>query len=139
MKKILILSILFSLPFSSFAGTHGEFDLSCTSKSLRTHLYMKLNDYDFLDEVLYPQLIVISVMGTVNIFDKEEKYGFGFKTINKNGLLDIYSTDKEKSYVFKVDFRKNKSAKVIIKKAINPRTQKVLSNLPLDCKKVHDL
>ncbi len=139
MKQLFVMSLLLGFSLSSFAGYHGNFVLNCTSKSLRTHMYMQLNDYDFIDEVLYPQVIVLSVMGSMRIFDEKQNYGFGFKTVNKDGLLEIYSTDGKKSHVFKVDFRKKSSAKVVIEKAVNPRTQKVLSGLTLECKKRHDL
>lgn len=130
-----IFIVCFSL--SSSAGSHGNFSLNCTSTSLRTHLLMELNDYDFDDKALFPQRIILSVMGNMSIFD--EHFGLSFKTINKNGLLEIHSTDDDKSHVFKVDFRKNSSAQVIIEKARNPRTGDALNNLTLECKKSHNL
>ncbi len=137
-----LLSIILLLSFSSLsiAGSHGIFQLSCVSESLRTHLYVQLNDYDFIDEALYPQLIVISTMGVMNIFNKSEESHYYFKTNrNTNNFLEIYSTDKEKSYILKVDFRKESSAKIVMEKGINPRTNKGFSGLEFQCTKNHSL
>lgn len=140
MIKSLFAKSLVSAMFLSatcFAGSHGTYSLSCTSESLRTHLLMELNDYDFAEEALVPQRVILSVMGNMRIFDKDT--AVGFKTKNNNGQLEIYSTNSDKSHVFEVDFTKRSTATVVIKKARNPRTGKSINGLTLQCKKSHDL
>ena len=139
MMKTILGSVLLCLSMSAFAGSHGVFILNCTSDSLRTHLSLELNDYDFAEEALDPQRVVLSVMGNMSIFDDKREYGFGFKTIDRNGRLEIYSTDRDKSHVFSVDFSKRSSAQVVIKKAINPRNNKAFRGLVLQCTKRHEL
>jgi hypothetical protein len=100
---------------------------------------MQLNDYDFDKTALQPQRMVLSVMGHMSVFDENIEFGPSYKTINKNGQLEIYSTDSDKSHVFKVDFSKRSTASVVIVKAINPRNGKPFSGLKLECKKSHNL
>lgn len=138
MRILLTTSLLF-FSLASVAGSHGQFLLSCVSKSLRTHVYMELNDYDYMDEALFPRRIIVSVMGHMAVFDEKQEYGFSFKTIDENGILEIHSTDDEKSYAFRVDFREKTSAQVTIEKAVNPRTEEAFSGLALTCTKSHDL
>jgi len=137
MIKPFIVGSALLLAAPSWAGSHGTYSLSCTSDSLRTHLLMELNDHDFADEALFPQRIILSVMGHMRIFDKNT--GPRFRTINNNGLLTISSTDRAQSHVFEVDFNKRATATVTIKQARNPRNEKVFSGLTLNCKKSHDL
>ena len=61
MKTISLYLILCTM---SFAGSHGRYELSCTSASLRTHLHLTLNDEDF-EKTYYPQAIALSVMGNM--------------------------------------------------------------------------
>jgi hypothetical protein len=131
-----IISLFLILYITSFAGSHGSYVLSCTSASLRTHMNLTLNDYDFVDTALYPQEIVISVMGNMDILDAQSGIN-QFKTVDNHNILDIYNSDK--SYHFIVDFRKDKSANITVKKAMNPRTDKDISGLKLTCTKYHDL
>jgi len=137
--KTLLTAFLLSISLSSVAGSNGAYLLNCTSQSLRTHIFMQLNDYDFDKTALQPQRLVLSVMGHMSIFDENIEFGPSYKTINKNGQLEIYSTDNDRSHVFKVDFRKRSTAQVVIEKAINPRNGKSFSGLTLECKKSHEL
>ena len=137
--KTLLTAFLLSISLSSVAGSHGAYHLNCTSQSLRTHVFMQLNDYDFDKTALQPQRLVLSVMGNMSIFDENIEFGPTYKTVNRNGQLEIYSTDSDRSHVFKVDFSKRSTASVVIEKAINPRTGKSFSGLKLQCKKSHDL
>lgn len=137
--KIVLAVFLLCISMSSVAGSHGAFLLNCTSQSLRTHVFMQLNDYDFMEKALAPQRIVVSVMGNMSIFDENREFGFGYKTVDRNGVLEISSTDSDKSHVFIVDFRKRSTAQVKIQRAINPRNNKSFSGLALECKKSHVL
>ena len=136
MKIPFLLSALL-LSTSCLAGSHGHYALNCTSESLRTHMLIELNDYDFQEEALFPQRMILSVMGSMYVLDKD--MGYSFKTTDKAGQLEIYSTDSDKSHVFEVDFSKPSTAKVVIKKSINPRTGKSFGGLVLACKKSHNL
>jgi hypothetical protein len=139
MKFFYSLALAFSFSCISFAGSYGSFELNCVSESFRTHVYMRLNDYDFVGQALYPQVIILSVVGHMFIFDEEENYGFRFETAINGNLLNIFSTDKERSYSFRVDFSKKSTAKAVIDNAINPRTNRAFSGLVLECQKSHDL
>jgi len=88
MKKIILILILFSS--SLFAGSHGRYQLSCTSSSLRTHLHLTLNDEDF-EKTYYPQIVALSVMGYMDIMNDSAAMEI-FKTINRHGILEIKHT-----------------------------------------------
>jgi len=138
--KLFSFLLLCSFPLFSMAGSHGIYELSCTSESLRTHVYMELNDEDYADKAFYPRVIVVSVMGYMHILTEKNNYGVDFAIRNSTkNILSIESTDTPKSYIFEVNLNDRKTTKLLIKNAVNPRTSKTIKNLSLECSKVHNI